>query len=334
MKTPYLYLYLIFLTNLAQAQYNELGNGNNTFPRAFAELPKEGTTISTQNPIKFNFEEGHIQGIQFYGKAGQNYLYMTGNSFKAAYVIKTELKGEEAKVIALDTLMLYPYRHAGGFQIFENYLVVGIEDEDRKNTSQVRIYDLDKGEKLWSEPLHTIKRDGEYKRSTAGTAGLTKIGDHILMVIGDWDSRNLDFYICPVKKFKKGAAGFKLVQSLSMDGVSKANWSDSTWLPYQNINLFADKNELYLAGLTSENGKHIADLFQLEVAEEALKATSFVKNSVQLKKLQSRDFNINGNASFRDGAGITRLANGDLMLLASPGQVGGSSTLSIFNYIK
>ena len=318
---------------LAQAQ--QLGGGlpdSKSFLQAFAQIPEQDLAISTHDPFDFSFGRGHLQGIQLYSKAGKDYLYLTRSDPKAAYMLKAKLEGKAATVLSIDTLMLAPYGHPGGFQIYGNYLAVGIEDADKRNTSRVVVYDLEKGDKPWSDPLHIIKRDGEYERVTAGCVGLTQIGNHILMAVGNWHSRDLDFYVCPLDKFKKGENGFRLIQSMNMAQVSKEEWSDPVWHSYQNINLFSDGGDrLYLVGLGGEG----AEFYELQIANGALESMENpTQDAIQIKKLQSKSLTVSGNATFEAGAGISRLSNGALVLLAAPDDVGGSSTISVFSREK
>jgi len=299
------------------------------FFQAFTEIPAQDRVISTHDPFDFSFGSGHIQGIQLYSQGGVDYVYMTRSDPKVAYMLTAKLDGTTATVLSIDTLMLEPYGHPGGFQIFGNYLAVGIEDADKRNTSRVVVYDLEKGDnKSWADPLHVIKRDGAYERVTAGCVGLTQVGKYIVMAVGNWHSRELDFYISPFDKFIKGEDGFRLIHSMNMAKVSKEGWSDAAWHSYQNINLFADgADRLYLVGLGGEG----AELYQLQIVHRASESgQSPIQDAIKIKKLQTKTLSISGNASFNAGAGISQLPNGELILLAAPDDVGGSSTISVF----
>lgn len=329
MKRCFLVICCIMMAGLAQArQPDKRATDSKGFLQAFGQLPQQDFLISTHDPFNFQFDEdhGHIQGIQLYSKAEKDYLYITRSNSYAAYMLKAELKGKEATVLSFDTLMLAPYGHPGGFQIFENYLAVGIEDFKTRNTARVVVYDLKKGDKPWSTPLHVVKRDGEYERVTAGCVGLTRIGKHILVVVGNWDSRDLDFYVCPFNKFKKGKDGFRFIQSIKMGQVSKEEWIDPVWRSYQNINLFSEGNDqLYLVGFNGD----ATDLYELQITQKTLKSTqNSPQDTIQIKKLQSRTFTVSGNASFGAGSGINRLPNGDIIMFAAPNDLGGSSTIS------
>lgn len=332
MKRYLLLIYSFLTVGLAHAQQaDEKPTNSRNFVQKFSELPKQDITITTDDPFNFNFskEHGHIQGIQLHKESGADYLYMTRSSPEASYMIKTKLEGRKATVVSIDTLMLAPYKHPGGFQIFEDYLAVGIEDDDMRNTSRVTVYNLKNEGKPWDTPLHVVKRDGKYERVTAGCVGMTRVGKNILIVVGNWHSRDLDFYVCPLDKFKIGENGFQLIQSINIAQVSKEGWSDPTWRGYQNINLFSEgKDNLYLVGFDG-NG---TDLYELKITNASLDAIKKPSsNSIQIKKLNSVLFEPSGNASFGSGAGIFSSAKGEMMLLAAPSDVGGESTISVFS---
>jgi hypothetical protein len=115
-----------------------------------------------------------------------------------------------------------------------------------------------------NKPVAVIERAGEPKRSTAGCVGITKHKDQILLAVGDWDTKNIDFYSCKSGEFPKGH--FELFHSINNESISKKNWIDENWLSYQNINLISTvENELYLIGLGQNNkNENVADLYQLK----------------------------------------------------------------------
>ena len=315
---------------MASAQSTKRSAHATDFIKAFASLSAKDQLIPVCNPFPINFNDldGHIQGIQLYKSGGSDFLYMTRSNSDAAYLIKARLESDTATMVAVDTLMLAPYGHPGGFQITEHYLAVGMEDFKARNTSRVKIYDLRKGAKSWSEPLHVIKRDGKYERVTAGAVGLTRIGRHMLLVVGNWDSRDLDFYICQVDKFERGEEGFQLIQEMNMAQQSREGWSDPQWRGYQNINLFNDGGDnLYLVGM--ERGG--TDLYRLTVSKGKVSAINpKSRNPFQITKLASTQFKVSGNASFNAGAGLYRYPGGELVLFVAPDDIEGEAMISVF----
>lgn len=317
---------------LVQAQpVNKSAHYVKNFLQHFSLIPEQDRAIATNDPFHFKSYKynGHIQGIQLYEEAGTDYLYMTRSSPVASFMIKAKWDSTTATPVAVDTLMQMPYGHPGGFQLYKNYLAVGIEDEKARTTSRVVVYDLKRKGSPWTTPLHVIKRDGKYERVTAGCVGITKLGNQILVAVGNWDSRDIDFYVCPEKKFIKGKGEFKLIQSITITQVDKEEWSDPAWLSYQNINLFAENDKLvYMVGFA---GKGV-DLFELNISSDGLDASAGThQNTIHIKKVQSRVFKVSGNASFGAGAGISYTSNGKMIMLAAPDDLGAGATISVYN---
>jgi hypothetical protein len=224
-------------------------------------------------------------------------------------------------VISVNKLMDKPFKHAGGFQIFQNYMAVGIEDNDAKDKSRVCVYDISNPEKPQNKPVSVIERAGEPKRSTAGCVGITKHKDQILLAVGDWDTKNIDFYSCKSGEFPKGH--FELFYSINNESISKKNWIDKNWLPYQNINLISTvENELYLIGLGQNNkNENVADLYQLKDDDEG---------KFSIKKTASKTFNCENDVSFKAGAGAVIDNNGRLAIVACGYNIEQTSYLNFF----
>lgn len=70
-------------------------------------------------------------------------------------------------------------------------MAIEIEDNHLKDKSKMHIYEINNPH---SEPLQIIQRTGKAKRVTAGCVGIIEIENHILVVVGNWDTKHLDFY--------------------------------------------------------------------------------------------------------------------------------------------
>ncbi len=303
------------------------------FEKEFINLPEQGHRISLDGQINIDQQGGHLQGIQRYSTEKETVLLLSGSSDQTAFIVQAKLD-EEASIISADTLMIDPFRHAGGFQIFENYLAIGIEDNRERNTSQVLVYDLEK-EVVWSEPVQRIYREGAYERSTAGAVGMTSIKEHYLIVVADWDSRNLDFYLCPRDQFDAGEDGFHKIGSLATKGSTVIKGVSSPWRPYQNINLFYDANDrLYLVGFgIDDDDRNVADLYRVKFEVGLLDNTN-AKNSfnksISLTRIASKEFKATAGTSFRWGAGLHQRKDGGFILLTSPEHVNSSSNIGVY----
>jgi hypothetical protein len=161
----------------------------------FKNLDSKPEIISYSNTLEINNSGGHLQGIQSIQNNDGKYFVLSGSSDSYSYFAVVK-QGDKNEVISVNKLMDKPFKHAGGFQIFQNYMAVGIEDNDAKDKSKVCIYDISNPEKPAGKPVAVIERAGEPKRSTAGCVGITKHKDQILLAVGDWDTKNIDFYSC------------------------------------------------------------------------------------------------------------------------------------------
>ncbi|MDN3688938.1 hypothetical protein [Cyclobacterium jeungdonense] len=288
------------------------------FEQAFEGLSSNPScTFILKNHLEYEAEGGHLQGIQRHGKST---LFMSGSAELVSYMVLADLSSEQT--MAIDTLMGSPFRHAGGFQIFDHYLAVGIEDNQKRNVSVVQIYDLNT-RKPWSNPVYSVKRTGEYERVTAGAVGLTAYRQKIWLLVANWDSKNLDIYSCPEADFYRRTGDFTLEISIDTGTELRSSWSDPDWHSYQNINLFTDqKDKLYLVGTTKINGeKQVADLYQL-----------ILENSpARIRKLSSKFFYPGKPVDFKAAAGLVVRADGYLELLAAPYQVDAETRVDVFS---
>jgi hypothetical protein len=272
----------------------------------FNNLESKPEIISFSNTLKINNSGGHLQGIQVIETNSSKYFFLSGSSDSHSYYVVVK-QGDKNEVILVNKLMDKPFKHAGGFQIFQNYMAVGIEDNDAKDKSKVCIYDISNPEKPAGKPVAVLERAGKPKRSTAGCVGITKHNDKMLLAIGDWDTKNIDFYSCKSSEFPN--AGFELFHSINTESISKENWIDENWLSYQNINLFSTvDNELVLIGLGQNNkNENVADLYQLK--EDGAGKFSITKTA-------SKTFNCDNEVSFKAGAGAVIDNKGRLGIIA------------------
>ena len=313
----------------------------------FNQLPSQPLALPLKRDIAFDENGGHIQGIQLFPQNGELSAFLAGSSKDVAYVAEVSL-GKEAQVETVDTLMLSPYRHAGGFQIYDHFLAVGIEDNNLRNTSKVMIYDLG-ADKNWKKPVYTLERNGPYERSTAGAIGITRYRDEVILVVADWNARNLDFYSCPIVSFEKKTGHFTQIGSLETASMERNSWSDSLWHSYQNINLLADESGLYAIAMGRDvEDNQVTDLFTITLEDSignqiispvetdsqnqftSLELVNkFSPREISLKKISSKQFQCQGGADFRAGAGVF-LSGSALVLAAAPNHMDNLSSINLF----
>lgn len=280
----------------------------------FNKIGQEPQTIHFTSSLPLNEEGGHLQGIQVHSSGGKEAFVLSGSSSTYAYYLTVNDRKVQ-EVVELDQV---PFKHAGGFQLADGYLAIGIEDDEARNKANVLIFEADgeiKEHASWS-----IAREGAEMRSTAGCVAVARQGDEVLVVVGDWDARHLDFYkLDPNRKGESPAAPFA---TLTIADLPRGSWVESTWHSYQNINLLSDRDgSLYLVGLASNWQKqNIADLFRL----------SPKGNTYELTKVASRNFPAHADVQFRAGAGIRQLEDGTLQVLACSDHVEGQGIIQIW----
>jgi hypothetical protein len=284
----------------------------------FNSIESTPEIITFTNDFEINNSEGHLQGIQGYQNEQGKYVWMTGSSDSYAYWSVVKL-GNENRVVSIHKLMEKPFKHAGGFQIFQNYLAVGIEDNSAKDKSKVCIYDISVPENQEAKPITIIRRNGEPLRSTAGCVGMAKYKNKALIVVGDWDSKHLDFYSADFGKINDST--FEKIYSIDTESFPKKGWINNVWHSYQNINLFNLNEKLYLIGLgQTKNSENIADLY--EVTEKPT-------DNFLLKKVAVKTFNCTNECSFKAGAGV-EFTGGKFKIFACGYNIQSTSYLNVF----
>ena len=276
-------------------------------------------------------ENGHLQSAQILDNdvQGTRYIILTGSS-DTSYSVVVKLDNEKGnKVISMNHLLHYPFTHAGGIQLFGHYMGVGIEDSRQRNKSKVQIYNLSNPADPIEKPVFDLLRSGEYERSTAGGIGLIEWQQHIVMLVADWDCKNLDFYICPVEVWNLGNIVFKLWKSVKTATLDKQGWIDDEWRSYQNINLMCDKNnQLYalgLGGFNSDKNTSVADLYKLNLGD----ITDNIP--VSMKKVSRKEFHCTPTVSFSNGAGIHVINENSFGIIVSSAVI---EDISHLNYFK
>lgn len=248
-------------------------------PIAFELLRNKAEVILIENDLDVPTEKGHLQGVQWMEADGDGKLMISGSSKHLAYLLKIDLASANAE--RLIPLMKDPFRHAGGMQVSDPYLVVGIEDNVLKTTSQVRIYNYH--EETWdeTEPVLTIERHGTAKQQTAGATGILALEDFHLVVVANWDSRTWDFYKVNLR-----------------EGQQKPLWSfkaPTDWASYQSINLLKDKEAIYAVGFYGKGKRGFADLILVSPLE------SF---EPILSKVSAKKFQCKGGVDFNTAVGL------------------------------
>ncbi len=283
-----------------------LGQEMDNIPKAFEELDPIPKTIILDNKIKVPTTNGHLQGIQHIEKNDKEKLLISGSSHTMAYIIQADI--DTRKVDKLIPLMSDPYRHAGGIQATSQYVIAGIEDNYTKRTSKVCIYNYLTDDFYKAHPDLTIAREGEPEQKTAGATGLLAIEGGYLAVIGNWDSRNWDFYHLDLINNKH-----HFLKSFN---------APDDWPPYQSINLIKDKQAIYAIAFYKNEDVNCADLILIS------KIGHF--NPV-MEKVSTKIFNYEDGVDFGSAAGLHVDKEGKLHIWSSQRDAKKQITVSRFS---
>ncbi len=296
MRKSYFYFILILILSPFLCYAQVMGQTDIHLNNSIEKINTTPVSIRFQNSLEINNNGGHLQGIQYLNHNQNDYYVLSGSSDTYSYysIVKT---GKMNLVISTNRILDKPFKHAGGFQIYHTLMAIGVEDNDAKNKSKVFIFQIDDPEKPPKEPLAVIDRSGDAKRATAGCVGIITILENVLVVVGDWDTKHLDFYSIDQNELDQDGATLELVYTIDSRKMDKSGWIDEDWLSYQNINFLKDTSgNLFLAGMTSgDKGENVLDLFEVESED---------LSSFKLKKVYSKSFEGNKKTKFRWGAGI------------------------------
>lgn len=274
--TVNLFLFICLLSNPISGFAQEVKN----VPDAFAHVSIKPEVIVLNNAIDVPTKNGHFQGVQVINSGGIDKLLISGSSAKLAYILQSDLASQKTEKLLY--LMGDPYRHAGGFQVIDEYLAVGIEDNIIKTSSKVRFYNHQNDSLANALPSLSIEREGEPEQKTSGAVGLLSLDSIMkLMVVSNWDSRIWDFYSVNAKSEQ-----YDILHSFT---------APDEWPAYQSINLIKDDNAIYAIGFYGKGRNNKADLILVS------RADSF--EPIMLK-ISSKRFTTSKGLAFDAAAGL------------------------------
>lgn len=286
------WIIFFIMLNLGLFPLVSIGQSVNNVVNAFEGLCTKPELITIKNDIDIPAENGHFQGVQLIRSNAKEKLIVSGSSMKEAYLLTIDLATK--KTDTLIRLMADPYRHAGGIQISDPYLIVGIEDNILKTSSKVSLYHYQDNSLYKALPLITIERTGTPKQRTAGATGLLNMPDHYLAIVANWDSRNWDFYqIDPEKRKQKFLTGFAVPEY---------------WGSYQSVNLIRDGDAIYAIGFYSKKKLGHADLILVR---------NLASQKLIMKKIGTKTFNYKKKVNFNAAVGLQVDAQGKLHIWAT-----------------
>jgi len=255
---------------------------------------------------------GHFQGIQQAMIGGKHFAVISGSSDSASYLVLVALENSTGRLVALKRLLVSPFKHAGGFQVFGDYLAVGIEDNDAKNSSKIWILELSQlAEPDRPKPIVEIKRRGEYKRATAGAVGVAKARDRHLLVVATWDSSTIDIYESNGKVLHDPAFAFKLRETWQANKADRSSWFDRHYAAYQNINLVVDKNDrIFMVGFGKMGAENVMDIFEVKLEKSVPTPKRFEKLGRRILLCQKTSFQSGSGLAITDSKELTVLSCG------------------------
>ena len=239
---------------------------------------------------------GHLQGVQLYKET----LIVSGSSKAYGYLGLFQKLGEGFTFVGLKKLATDPLNHAGGFQVAENWLAVGVEDPVGKRQSIIQLFDVSSFDDLQQPPIYTLRRRGEYQYSTAGAVALLKREDHFLLAVGTWDCRTIDLYISTnTDPYSEEFAFTKWTTWDSREAIRR-KWVDKKYGSYQSLQLSEDTTGVYITGFyRAFNDANRADVYRMNTAADPY---------TLMQKVASYAVQPTGQVTFRNGAGFATYA--------------------------
>jgi hypothetical protein len=299
--------------------------------KAFEHIPETVCCTALSKGNNSFVAGGHWQGIQTYyhDELKRQICFLSRDSRTRAYFVTATFKLHSPQFGAIRHVQGLPsdgqqppLRHAGGIQLIGDYLVIGVEDNQHKRRSQIQFWDVSRPffPRLRS-PL-TIKRQSTIpKDMTAGAVGIVRCDRHHVLVVANWDARDLDIYRSNGLALSDDACRFSLARRWSFIQAQKQAWQPNrAWESYQAINLIADRSsKIYLLGFaTDATGRDVIDLFSLDLHQDSPRI---------LQKISRKRVKLQEDAHFRSAGGISIRSATELNCCAS--QYNGQDTVII-----
>jgi hypothetical protein len=320
MKYNVCYLILLSIICLCFACENQI-----TIAERFTHFTPIPERMVISNTLSIpNDPNGHIQGVAYFwdDNSKQGYFFLSGSSDSLSYYVVADEYTQE--VIAVDTFFSGALRHAGGMQILDRFLAVGVEDNIKVDRSKVCLYEIIGPANKKLKLLKTIERQGPEKRYTAGCVALAKVKDQLIIAAGNWDTKNIEFYALPIDEVYNPVSAFEEVFSFDTQTADRSKWSDTSWHAYQNISLISESDELYLFGTAKKDTTdfEVIDLYKIKNA---------ARNDFSLQKVAQQIYaNPDTTTTFKWGGGVRPDFIGDLNFYSTNRTIEDSLYLDIF----
>jgi hypothetical protein len=249
---------------------------------------------------------GHLQGIQ---ALSDSQLVITSSSGSYSFYLSGTISGNASEIKSINKITDAPFRHAGGCQVYDHVMMVGAEDNQAKDRSEIIMISFDGTVRQISQRI-IAHRSGVVKRSTAGAVGATRIHTgQYLVAVGDWDSRYIDFYLS-----RPG------IDTLFDSLTTYHTPEHQKWCSYQTLNLLTDTmGHIYLIGMGLDGLKNRADLFEVNLHPDRAELTLLITKNFKCK-----------GAGFRYSSGINVTKDQKLIIYANGMHVRPQTAINIF----
>lgn len=259
---------------------------------------------------------GHLQGVQAWRSSADGgwrvALSRSSNTLGQVYIADfgEELAGRGRVTRIVDFSSdgrEPPLRHAGGFQVVDEILAVGLEDNQDRLRSEVQFWDLRDPSRPRQLTHLTVRREGDRPGDmTAGAVGLLIRENDALLCVANWDAAALDFYRSNGQPPRDAACRFTHVGRWKESGTDRQAWRpDEIWRSYQSVNLLSgEPGKPQLLGFAGEAGNSVLDVFTIELSGGGLNLT---KTATSPHRFAHQSFNWAGGAIVEEDNRAPRL---------------------------
>ena len=288
------------------------------FATATAALAAQPDTLTVVLPEGTVVPQGgHLQGVQAWRSPADGRwrvaLSRSSNTLGQVYVAefgeKLAGRGRVARVIDFPSDgRKPPLRHAGGFQVADEILAIGLEDNQDRLRSEIQFWDLRDPARPRQLAHLTVRREGDRPGDmTAGAVGLLVRESDALLCVANWDAAALDFYQSNARPLRDAAYRFTHVGRWKASGTDRQAWQpDGIWRSYQSVHLLSRKpGKLQLLGFAGDGMKNsFLDVFTVEIGDGRVDLT---KTATLQHRFPDQCFSWAGGAVFKAGSGSVRL---------------------------
>lgn len=272
-----------------------MGPALNNVPAAFARIAAKPRALNIDRKGITLPKGGHLQGIQRFSATPER-LVITSSSDTEAYFLTctVDAGGTQGRAESPTRLAVRPLHHAGGCQTVGTMMVVGVEDDDSRKTSEVQFWNL--AGSPTPLPALTLRRSGPEKVATAGAVGITSFRGGSALAVASWDAETIDFYVSTADPTNNPNAKFAALRTWYKSRANKVGWIDQNFGAYQSVNLVSQRDgQLFLFGFHRDGDDDWMDLYAVDLGAPTPNT---------LRKIAKKHMYCTNGCTFRHGSGI------------------------------